>query len=393
MANDDNVAKLSRDAEIRRRQLTDTIDQIRDHVVDTRQRLSPDHLKGEAKQYFADKGKSWVENIERTARENPLQAIAIGAGVAYPLLSIVKAVPKPLLAIGAGLALLRYKPGLAGALGHQPGAAGDAIGDRAAGVMDASKTTLSNAQANVSDHLNRVGDSVGTATSAIKDQARTTTANVKDAVGATTASVKDAVGTTTASVKDAVGTTTASVKDAVGTAADSAASMAANAGQVVQTALAQGKTALTQGMNATADMTRQTGQFASTLPTVALDAARENVLIVAGIGLAIGAVVAAAIPVTETEEKVLGPIGTNLKGQAQGLVDQGLGTLSSAAGDLYERTVDAANAQGLNADTAHRALSEISNRVEAVVTAATGSQSDENSKSQKPESTSPEFQS
>ena len=215
--------------------------------------------------------------------------------------------------------------------------------------------------------MNRVGDSVEAATSAMKDQA--------------------------SSLRDQARTTTANLAGVVGSATDAATSMAADANQAVKTALTQGKTALTQGFNATADMTRQTGQYASTLPGVALDAARENILIVAGIGLAIGAVVAAAIPTTEAEEKVLGPVGANLKGQAQGLVDQGLGTLSSAAGDLYDRTVDAASAQGLTVDTAHRALSEVTNRVEAIVTAATGSPSDETAHSSKPESTSPEFQS
>ncbi len=47
------------------------------------------------------------------ARNNPMQAVAVGASVAYPLLRLARAIPVPVLMVGAGLFFAGSKTGQA----------------------------------------------------------------------------------------------------------------------------------------------------------------------------------------------------------------------------------------------------------------------------------------
>ena len=46
-----------------------------------------------------------MQSIQRRAQDNPLQLAAVGAAIAYPVWSLLRAIPTPLLLIGAGLFL------------------------------------------------------------------------------------------------------------------------------------------------------------------------------------------------------------------------------------------------------------------------------------------------
>jgi hypothetical protein len=52
-----------------------------------------------------------VEDITAAARRNPMQAVAVGASVACPLLRLARAIPLPVLMIGAGLFFAGSKTG------------------------------------------------------------------------------------------------------------------------------------------------------------------------------------------------------------------------------------------------------------------------------------------
>jgi hypothetical protein len=44
-----------------------------------------------------------AEDVTAAARRNPMQAVAVGASVAYPLLRLARAIPLPVLMVGAGV--------------------------------------------------------------------------------------------------------------------------------------------------------------------------------------------------------------------------------------------------------------------------------------------------
>ena len=52
-----------------------------------------------------------MEDITSAARRNPMQAVAVGASVAYPLLRLARAIPLPVLMVGAGLFFAGSKTG------------------------------------------------------------------------------------------------------------------------------------------------------------------------------------------------------------------------------------------------------------------------------------------
>src|SRR4051794_8257614 len=108
-----SVDDLRRESERTRASLTSTVEELRDKVGDTatewKQAVSPSHIKAEVKDYVRESGGQLSESIRRRVRENPLQAAAIGVGLAYPLLGLLRTVPAPLMLIGAGLWLTQQK--------------------------------------------------------------------------------------------------------------------------------------------------------------------------------------------------------------------------------------------------------------------------------------------
>lgn len=94
----ETLHQLERKAERTRADLVSTVDELR-------QRASPDALKAGVAQYVRDARHGMVANLRQQARENPLQAVALGAGLAYPAWRILCNLPAPVLLIGAGVAL------------------------------------------------------------------------------------------------------------------------------------------------------------------------------------------------------------------------------------------------------------------------------------------------
>ncbi len=89
---------LEQKAERTRADLISTVDELR-------QRASPDALKAGTAQYVPDARRGMLTNLRQEANENPLQAIAVGAGLAYPAWRILCNLPAPIFLIGAGVAL------------------------------------------------------------------------------------------------------------------------------------------------------------------------------------------------------------------------------------------------------------------------------------------------
>src|SRR4051812_47409347 len=106
-----SVGALRAEAETNRARLTGTVGELRTQVADTatdlKERLSPQAIKAEVSDYVRDSGNQLWHSLERKARDNPLQAVAVGAALAFPALKLLRAMPAPLLLVGAGLLLSR----------------------------------------------------------------------------------------------------------------------------------------------------------------------------------------------------------------------------------------------------------------------------------------------
>ena len=95
---DRTLDRLEREAERTRAELLNTVEELRD-------RVSPTHVKEDVKQYARSTGQDFLSNMVEKARENPLQAAAIAAAVAYPTWHMIRTIPLPVLLLGASAVL------------------------------------------------------------------------------------------------------------------------------------------------------------------------------------------------------------------------------------------------------------------------------------------------
>jgi hypothetical protein len=110
-----SLQEIRRETERTRAGLTDTVDDLRSTISETateiRDRLRPDAIKAEVTGYIRSRGEDLLHNITESARRNPMQAVAVGASVAYPLMRVARAIPLPILMIGASLFFAGSKTG------------------------------------------------------------------------------------------------------------------------------------------------------------------------------------------------------------------------------------------------------------------------------------------
>ena len=93
-----SVEELRAESERAREALAATVSQLRDKVGDTtaelKTLLSPSHIKQEIKDYVREERESLVQSVQRKAKENHLQAAAVGAALMYPALGLLRAIHK-----------------------------------------------------------------------------------------------------------------------------------------------------------------------------------------------------------------------------------------------------------------------------------------------------------
>jgi ElaB/YqjD/DUF883 family membrane-anchored ribosome-binding protein len=323
-----SLSRLEREAEQTRAQLGRTVDALR-------ARVSPAALKQDAKDYVRRTGEDFFHRVERRARENPLQTVAIAAGLAYPVWRIVSSIPAPILLIGAGLALARPRA-----------RNGNGQGASEPGLLD------------------QVRETVAHATDAVKDKARQTSDAVKDKVRQTS----DAMQQTASSTAGQLSATAEGLQSAVAPGFESARSEVAEAAGVARDALRSAAGDTTAALSSARDQaTHVTRRAHDSL----IDAIERNPIVVGGIGLFIGAVIAAAIPGSRTENRLMGDTSDELKNRARDLASQGYETAKSAAGNVYEAGRQAAEEQGLSPQGVRDALHDIGQKAGTVYERAT----------------------
>ena len=302
-----SVSALRAEAEANRARLTGTVEDLRTQVADTatdlKERLSPEAIKTEVTQYVRDSRDQLWHSLERKARDNPLQAVAVGAALAYPALTLMRAMPAPLLLVGAGLLLSRTS----GKGGSASGAA-DALRNQAQSALDTANETLDSA---TDGARRKVRDA--------QDYARQGVDNVIERATATATSIKDRV--------------TDAADDATSAIRDSADKVKGQAEDLVQ-------------------QTRET--ISETWD--------KNPLLIAAIGLGIGAFIAAAFPSTKAEETMFGEASDALRRQADGVATKGV----EAAKSAVEGVAAAASGQGLSVDGLNQLGESLTDKVRAV---------------------------
>jgi len=360
-----SLHEIRRETEQTRAALTTTVEQLRGTVTETatdiKNRLRPDAIKAEVSGYIKSRGEQLFQDLAEMASRNPMQAVAIGASVAYPAMRLARAIPLPVLMIGAGLFLTSSKTGRdlsrkasdlaedlsdeaqrrAHELGDQVARAASDVRDSAAGVLNRTGETITG----LTDQLRQTGSEAA-------DLARTR-------MEAGSQTIQDAASQTA----NAVAATADKMSQAAGSPARMVQQTAASASEFVQDTGARAAQSGQEFLDATRT---RASRFSERASGTVRDTVEQNPLLVAGLGLVIGALIASALPKSEIEENLAGDASTAVKRKAREAAAAGFDAAKGATGEILANVAQQAAAEGLTPDGLARSAQDVGQRVQRV---------------------------
>ena len=283
---------LEREAEARRAQLAQTFDELR-------ARVTPGHVLDRLVDYATDSGGSdFFRNLRDQTVANPLALGIVGAGLAWLMLSNGRPARGTPGAPYRGRGRMRTY--FAGARERT----GNALGEAAAGARD----RVADAAYRASEAASSIGATARTA----RDAALETASAWRESAGSAAASLRDS---TYEQARSRAGETRAALGGAASTVY----------GGVAQSA---GRTA--EGMKAFA-----TG--AATTSRDMFDFCCDQPLVLAGLGITLGAAVGAAFPSTETEDQLMGEASDEVRERTRAFAQEHYETSRSTAEAVLDK--------------------------------------------------------
>jgi hypothetical protein len=364
-----SLRELKRETEDTRAGLTQTVEQLRSSVTETasdlRQRISPEAIKAEVSGYVRSRGERLMEDITSAARRNPMQAVAVGASVAYPLLRLARAIPLPVLMVGAGLFFAGSKTGQS-----VTQKASDLASDLSDEVRRRSHDLSDQIGATITATKDMAVDAVGQANEAVAsgaDQLRQSTASATDGLGIRT----DSLRANANAAQDALISRTRDFRDG-------AAGVVAAATDGTQNLVTGASTALRSTAASTRDsalvaakgLRDQAAGISDRAGKTLFQTVEQNPLLVAGVGLLIGGLIASALPRSDIEDGLVGDASSAAKSRAQEAASQGFEAAKGAASEILGSVARQAGAEGLTPDGLDAAARDIGQRVRRVAETA-----------------------
>jgi hypothetical protein len=364
-----SLQELKREAEQTRAGLTQTVEQLRSSVAETahdiRERASPAAIKAEVSSYIRSRGEQLLEEMTIAARKNPLQAVAVGATVAYPLLRMARTIPAPVLMLGAGLFLAGSKTGRAATQ-----KASDIASDLSDEAMRRSREFRDQMDDSASAARAYASEKLGDFTEAVS--------NTADRVSRAAGEAGPAVSSGPGQLQAVAETVGASVTERAAQAREDGSRMFESATRTVKEAAADvaasGQNALGNakegGLQAARAMREKASDLADHTGTTLLQTIERNPLLVAGVGLLVGGLIASALPRSDIEDEVVGGTASAVKRRAQAAASEGLEAAKQAAAGAYDEGTKQAAAEGLDPEGLNRAARDVGHRVRRVAEAA-----------------------
>ena len=327
-AEDKSLSELEREAEHTRAGLIHTVDELHN-------RVSPHAIKEEMKAYARDTGHDLINTLEKKARENPLQAIAVAAGLAYPAWRFLINIPAPILMVGAGLALSQFGSSARAATARDANVRSGSGYGQGEKLTDTLKRTAQDASSKLSHTVEELKGKSADAAEQAKSKVSSGLGAVSSRAAAATDSARTAASDTMTAATEAVSATYRRGIDA-----------ASRAGDQLNESLRQSKEGL-------------------------LETIENHPLLVGGVGLLIGAVIASALPVTQAENRLLGDTSDDLKNRARDMASEGLHVAKGAAQEVYQDAVSRVQEQGLSPEGVRQTVKDVGDKVKKVVEQAT----------------------
>lgn len=365
---DRSLRDLQRETQQTRAGLTHTVDQLKASLTDTaseiRQRISPEHLKAEVSNYVRSKGENLLEDIRAAARRNPMQAVAVGASLAYPLLRFARSIPLPVLMVGAGLFFAGSKSGqsITQKASDMASDLSDEVSRRSQDVSAHVGVTVSGAR----DAVTGAAERVRGALSAGADQVRRTATSPTPEI-----SLADRLADSAAFAGDAINTRVTGVREGISDLASSAVDLSRSiTGDAAAAAQSAASSAADRGLEAARDVRDRASEYSNRAGKTLVDTIQANPLLVAGVGLLIGGMIASALPKSELEEDLVGEAAAAAKRRASEAAAKGFDAAKGVAGEILENVARQAGAEGLTPDQLDQSARDLGQRIRRVVESA-----------------------
>ena len=306
-----------------------------------------------------------MNDLTAAACRNPMQAVAVGASVAYPLLRLARTIPLPVLMVGAGLFFAGSKTEQSATrkAGEIASDISDEVARRARDFGNQVEESASAAKAYASDQLDRASAAVSGGTDRVSRAA--------DAAGATLASNSQKLQEKAASFGASVSNRATALRDEGTRTASSAAPTVED---IASGATSVGQRAIGTTTDAGQDAARALRDKASDLTERAgkaiFETIEQNPLLVAGVGLLVGGLIASALPRSEIEDDLVGDASTAVKRRGQTAASQGFDTAKNTVGEVVDEATRRAQEEGLTPDGICKAAQDVGQRVRRVAETA-----------------------
>lgn len=338
-----SLQEIRRDTERTREGLTTSVIELREAVTETasdlKERLSPQAIKSEVTGYIRTRGEELFDTISESAKRNPVQAVAVGAGIAYPLLRIARSIPLPVWMIGAGIFFTSSSKGQE--LSRQAADAASDVTDaarrKAHDLRDQLAEAASDSKAYAVDTASQIADSVSTTV----DSMRGTVAGFGAAVNEQARSATETADRTATSLSDRASDAGATIADKVRGIESSATAAASDVGDKTSDAIEAGREYVTE----TGTRLARTGADAG---RKFLDAIDQNPLIAAGFAMVIGGLIASALPKLDIEDDLMGEASDDVRRRATDAASETFDTAKSAATEVISQVSKKAEEEGLS---------------------------------------------
>jgi hypothetical protein len=366
-------------------------------------RLTPGHMLDEVLSYARGGGAGFMRALSSAARENPIPTLLIGAGCAM-FLAEKTGMTRTMFSgngkrstggVGGGIdAITGTRSSSGRSMGSTVSDAADSMADKtssmAAGVRQGTASVgnaMSGAAASVgnrvSDAASSVGDRVSGAASSVGSAVSGTASTIGDKVSGATSSLANAA----ASASDRLAAGASQMSDAAAGAADQVrrsfhdgtARVSETVDQLKQGAMGLGEsvqdyTATMSGEAAAAAQRArdQASTAARQAKETATKLANEQPLLVAALGVALGAIVAAALPKSQMEDEFMGETSDAVK-EAFGEVASGqYEKAKTVAAGVADQVAAKARQEGLTPSGVAEAARSVGDKVKRVADEAIG---------------------
>jgi len=266
--------QLEREAEDRRARISETLDELR-------ARMTPGQVVDELIDYARSSGGGrFARNLAQQIVERPLPVVLVGTGLAWLMLSNGRAL--------------------------RTSAAGAELEDTASRVASGAREAADR----VASGAREAADSASATASSLFGRAKSVVSGTKSAVS-----------------------------DAAGTARDAASRSGEAAGSLIERVRSRASSTYEDASQATrraaaavGDSTASLGRSVGSGSQQFMDFCREQPLVLAGLGVAVGAAIGAALPVSEAEDRLMGEASDDVKERMRRVA----GKVKDTARDAYE---------------------------------------------------------